>query len=148
MKVSDALVGVRSVFLDTAPLIYHVERHPAYVGRTRPIFQAIDAGTVEAVTSSITLVECLVVPLRRQDAVLATRFRDVITAGVNTRFVGVDRVAEQAAELRAGLGFGLADAFQVACAVGAGVDAFVTNDKKLLRAPGIRVLVLDDLDPG
>jgi predicted nucleic acid-binding protein len=148
MKVSDALVGTRSVFLDTAPLIYHVERNPTYVARTRPIFQRIDAGSIEAVTSSITLVECLVVPLRRGDIDLATRFRTAITAGVNTRMEGVDAVAEHAADLRATLNLGLADAFQVACALRAGVDAFVTNDRKLLRAPGLRVLVLDDLDPG
>jgi predicted nucleic acid-binding protein len=148
MKVSDALVGARSVFLDTAPIIYHVERHPAYVARTRPIFQRIDANRIEAVTSSISLVECLVVPLRRGDTALATRFRDAITTGVSTRMLGIDAVAEHAAELRATLNFGLADAFQVACARSAGVDAFVTNDRKLLRAPGLRVLVLDDLDPG
>jgi hypothetical protein len=115
MKVSEALAGVRSVFLDTAPLIYHVERHPAYAGRTRPIFQRIDAGSIEAVTSSIALVECLVVPLRRGDTALATRFRAAITTGASTRFVGVDAVAEHAADLR--------------------------------RAPGLRVRVLDDLDP-
>jgi predicted nucleic acid-binding protein len=148
MKVSDAFIGTRSVFLDTAPLIYHVERHPAYVGRTRPIFQRIDAGSIEAVTSSISLVECLVVPLRRGDTALATRFRDAITTGVSTRTVGLDAVAEHAAELRATLNLGLADAFQVACALHARVDAFITNDRKLLRAPGLRVLVLDDLDPG
>jgi hypothetical protein len=44
MRVSAALAGTRSVFLDTAPLIYHVERHPVYAVRTRPIFQSIDAG--------------------------------------------------------------------------------------------------------
>jgi predicted nucleic acid-binding protein len=148
MKVSDALAGARSVFLDTAPIIYHVERNPTYVARTRPIFQRIDAGNIEAVTSTISLVECLVVPLRRGDTALATRFRTAITTGMSTRMVGVDAAAEHAAELRATLNFGLADAFQVACALRDGVDAFVTNDRKLLRAPRLRVLVLDDLDPG
>ncbi len=148
MKVSDALVGTRSVFLDTAPLIYHVERHPVYVARTRPIFQGIDAGSIQAVTSSISLVECLVLPLRRGDTALATRFRAAITSGVGTRMVGIDAVAEDAAELRATLNWGLADAFQVACALRAGVDAFITNDRMLLRAPRLRVLLLDDLDAG
>jgi predicted nucleic acid-binding protein len=89
-----------------------------------------------------------VVPLRRADTALATRFRTAITVGAGTRMVGVDAVAEHAAELRATLNLGLADAFQVACALRSGVDAFVTNDRKLLRAPRLRVLVLDDLDPG
>lgn len=148
MMVSDALVGARTVFLDTAPIIYHVERHPVYAPKTRPIFQKIDAGNIQAVTSSISLVECLVLPLRRGDAALAARFRAAITNGVGTSMVRIDDVAEEAADLRATLNLGLADAFQVACALHAGVDAFITNDRMLLRAPRLRVLLLDDLDPG
>lgn len=33
MKVSLALVGVGNLFLDTAPIIYLVERNPAYFAR-------------------------------------------------------------------------------------------------------------------
>jgi len=76
---------------------------------------------------------------------LAQKFRNVITAGVNTRYVGVDAVAERAAEVRAHYNLKLADSFQVAAAVAAGCDAFLTNDSGLKCVSGITILVLNEL---
>jgi predicted nucleic acid-binding protein len=146
MKITAALANVRELFLDTAPVIYHVEGNPAYQPLTDQIFQPIQAGTLSAVTSSITLSECLVHPYRHGDLALAQKFRNVITAGVNTRYVGVDAVAEQAAELRARYNLKLADSFQIAAAIAAGCDAFLTNDAALKRVIEIITLVLDELE--
>ena len=55
MKVSDALQGVSRLFLDTAPVIYHLEGNPAYLAVVSQIFTEIDAGAITAVTSPITL---------------------------------------------------------------------------------------------
>jgi hypothetical protein len=63
------------------------------------IFQAISKGAVEAVTSSVTLAECLVHLYRHGNLRLVEQFRHVITAGTHTSSVGVDAVAENAAEL-------------------------------------------------
>ena len=145
MKITAALANVRELFLDTAPIIYHVEGNLAYQPLTDQIFQTIQAGTISAVTSSITLSECLVHPYRRGDMALAQKFRNVITAGVNTRYVGVDAVAERAAEVRAHNNLKLADSFQVAAAIAAGCDALLKNDSTLKRVSGITILVLDDL---
>ena len=54
--------------------------------------------------------------------------------------------AEKAAQLRATYTLRTPDAFQVATALQAGCQAFLTNDHGLLRVTGIRVLVLDDLE--
>ena len=81
MKVSDALGGVRSLFLDTAPIIYYVENVSPYRQRMDEIVARVAAGTVGFVTSSITLAECLIHPIRRSDAALAARFRLAITQG-------------------------------------------------------------------
>lgn len=32
MKITDALTNIRLLFLDTAPVIYHVEGNPTYQG--------------------------------------------------------------------------------------------------------------------
>ena len=48
------------VGLDTAPLIYFMERHPTYLEIVRPFFVALDQGEFRAVTSVITLLEVLV----------------------------------------------------------------------------------------
>jgi predicted nucleic acid-binding protein len=146
MKIAEALVGVSSLFLDTAPVIYYVES----VSPLRDIMDVVVAnvreGKIEFVTSPITLAECLAHPLRKGDNDLAERFRRAITRGTNTRFVGVDRVAEEAATLRAELNIPLLDAFQVACARAAGCDAFLTNDRTLTRVPGLRIIVLDTME--
>lgn len=145
MNITDALKGVQRLFLDTAPVIYHVEGVAAYRPLTDLIFQEICDGTFEAVTSSVTLAECLVHPYRHNDMALAQQFRDVITAGVHTRYVGVDNVAENAAELRARYNLSLTDAFQAASALAAGCEALLTNDAALKRVTELRVLVLGEL---
>lgn len=87
MKVEEALSGLRRLFLDSAPLIYHVEGRPDPIVKTTRVFELIEAGRVEGVTSTITLAECLVLPLRRDDGELAERFRQRIVRGRNTRYV-------------------------------------------------------------
>jgi hypothetical protein len=44
MTITDALAGVRQVFLDTAPVIYHVEGTAAYQPLTDVVFQEIRNG--------------------------------------------------------------------------------------------------------
>jgi predicted nucleic acid-binding protein len=113
---------------------------------TDQVFQTIQAGTISAVTSSNTLSECFVHPCRRGDMALARKFRNVITTGVNTRYVGVDAVAERSAEIRAHYNLQLAESFQIAAAIAAGCDGFLTNDSALKRVSGITILVLDELE--
>jgi len=146
MKVADALMGVRLLFLDTAPVIYHVEGNPAYQPLTDSIFQQIQHGMPEAVTSSVTLAEYLVHPYRHGDTALVQKFRQAITAGVHTTYVGVDASAESAAELRARYNLTLTDAFQIAAALAAGCDAFLTNDSALKRVTELTIMVLDELE--
>jgi predicted nucleic acid-binding protein len=59
----------------------------------------------------------------------------------------VDReTAEIGAVLRAKHRLRTPDALQVAAALNAGCEVFLTNDKRLQRLDGLRVLVLDDYD--
>jgi predicted nucleic acid-binding protein len=54
----------QTVGLDTAPLIYFIEQHPDYLEHVRAFFTAMDAGDLQVVTSSVTLTEVMVHPLR------------------------------------------------------------------------------------
>ena len=65
LKITEALQGVRRVFLDTAPVIYYVERNAAYTTRVDQVFDRLDAGTLMGSTSPVTLAECLVAPMRQ-----------------------------------------------------------------------------------
>ena len=148
VKISAALTGVSLLFLDTAPVIYQVEKNLVYFDRVAPIFQAIDAGQLSAMTSPITLAECLVHPLRLGVAPVRQAFLDTIVRGANTTFVEIGQaIGELAAQLRADYNLRLPDALQLAAALTHSCDAFLTNDIQLKRVTGLRVLVLDELEP-
>jgi len=149
MKATEALAGVTRALIDTAPLIYYIQRHARYFELCRIIFDRVDTGTLKAVTTPVTLAECLVMPYRDRSRELQEQFRNLIVFGMNTQFVPIDwRIADQAAQIRAVHAVELADAYQIAAAVVSGCDAFVTNDTRLKRIAGLPVIVLDDLEPG
>ena len=54
MELVDELRGLR-ICIDTAPFIYFIEKHPKYLNVVRPIFIEIDAGEIEAITSTIII---------------------------------------------------------------------------------------------
>ncbi|MBS3907084.1 MAG: PIN domain-containing protein [Syntrophaceae bacterium] len=141
-----SLQGVNNIFLDTAPLIYYVEKHPKYLKILKPVFQHIDKGFIKAVTSPVTLAECLIHPYRRGLINLQKDFTDLIVDGRNTTFMTIDHIISQkAAQLRASYNLTLTDAFQVATAISAGCDTFLTNDQDIKQVTEIEVLVLTDL---
>jgi len=147
LKISDALKGIRRICFDTAPFIYFVERHATYLDLVRPIFQMIDKGQLLSFSSSITLTEVLTQPIKVGNAALTTAYRDILIKGHNFTLVPVDTdVAERAAELRARYQLKTPDALQVAVALHAGCDGFLTNDLGLKRVTEVRVLVLDELE--
>src|SRR4051794_18537368 len=101
MGLIDQLRG-QVVCLDTAPIIYFIEQNALYHAKVRPVFVAIDAGEIQAVTSILTLVEVLVHPLRHGDETVASKYHDILLSAPNLRTCAVNTaVAQQAAELRA-----------------------------------------------
>ena len=147
MKIAEALADIGSIFLDTAPVIYYVENNPRYHDLVKDIFARIDDGSLEAVTSPVTLSECLVAPYRLGLTALQQDFVDLIVSGRNTAFMHISYdSALRAAELRARHNLTLLDALQVGVALSARCDAFLTNDSMLRRVTELRVLVLDDVE--
>jgi predicted nucleic acid-binding protein len=127
--------------------VFLVEKNPAYLDVVRDIFTAIDTGQLAAMTSPVTLAECLVHPLRLNLPQLQQSFINVVVNGSNTTFVNLDQtVGQQAARLRADYNVRLPDALQLAAAMNNGCDSFLTNDALLKRVPGIQILVVDDLE--
>jgi predicted nucleic acid-binding protein len=146
MTIDEALADVTHLFLDTAPVIYFVEQNPHYLALTERVFSRIDEGLVTAVTSPITLSECLVFPYRFNNTTLQADFFELIVHGLHTQFVLIDQeIARQAAQLRAKYNLALADALQIATAIDQNCEAFLTNDKQLTRVTDIRIIVLENL---
>jgi hypothetical protein len=69
----DSLSG-KVVGLDTAPVIYYLERNPLYIEMLRPFYQAIDRSDCLVVTSIVTLLEGLVIPIRQSNTGLVRQF--------------------------------------------------------------------------
>jgi predicted nucleic acid-binding protein len=141
----DELKGQR-VCIDTAPIIYFIEKHEKYLNVLRPLFAEIDAANIEAITSTITLLEVLVQPLRTKNERLAERYRDILlySEGLTT-FEVLHEVSEMASKLRAKYSIKTPDAIQIAVGVLYGANKFLTNDPSLKKVADITVLVLDEL---
>lgn len=59
------------VCCDTAPIIYYIETNPSFIKHVDPFFNALDHGKFRLVTSTITLLEVLIHPLRQGNIALA-----------------------------------------------------------------------------
>ncbi len=133
------------VAIDTQIVIYFIQRHPDFVDVVRPLFEAADQGSVELVTSALTLLEVLVVPYREGDMSLAARYEALLTGSRGLTLVEVGtQVLRGAAYLRAVHGTRTPDAVQLASALARGCGAFVTNDHHLRSLPNLRVVQLRD----
>ena len=79
------------VGLDSAPLIYFVERHPTYLPLLLPFFEAVAQGEIQVVTSTLTLSEVLVHPYRDGNQSLADRYLHILLNARNLRTVPCHR---------------------------------------------------------
>lgn len=138
-------IGSGPVALDSSIFIYFIEKNPRYRLAVRPIFQAMTEGRLEAVTSGLTLLETLVVPLRAGNTVLAQAYERFLTWGLGLRLVPLDEnLLRAAAHVRAVTRLKTPEALQIASALSAGCSAFLTNDRRIPSMRGLRVLQLED----
>ncbi len=145
MKIDVALAGVSRLFLDTAPVIYFVERNPSFVDRVDPIFDRLESG-ITPVVGSVTAAECLVGALQMgltdlEQVYMAIFTRDDVLFVENTL-----TIAREAARVRVRYNLQLSDAFQIATALVAGCEAFLTNDVQLKRITELKILLVSELE--
>jgi predicted nucleic acid-binding protein len=145
MQIDEALRGVARLFLDTAPVIYEVERNPRFVGVVDPVFERLDLD-IASVISPVTLAECLVGPMRLGLADLEKAYLNLLNRE-DVIFVDTDLfIAREAARIRSQYNFQLADALQLATALRANCDAFLTNDAQLKQITELKILVVQELE--
>lgn len=138
----------QTVGLDTAPLIYFIERNPVYYSLVEPFFAAVERGEVQVVTSTLTLTEVLVHPYRHGNQALAREYSEILLNARNVNTIPVSaEIAAEASRLRAAHGIRTPDAIQLATAQESHAGAFLTNDEDLEKAAGLHVLVLKRLLP-
>ncbi|MBU1262805.1 PIN domain-containing protein [bacterium] len=144
MALVDELNGLR-VCIDTAPIIYFIEKDNTYISIIRSLFGEIASGNIESITSTITLLEVLVHPFRNNNQTLIREYRDILLYSENlTAYEISHEVSELSAKLRAKYFIKTPDAIQIAVGILYGADVFLTNDTDLKKVSEIKVLVIDD----
>ena len=126
------------ILVESAPIIYVLEDHPAFAPLFTPVFEAHARGRARFAVTTITLAGVLTGPLGNQNEVLAEQYRNTL----RTWFVvELDaEIAESAARLRAASKLKLADAIQAASALSIGADALLTHDRDFSSLHGLMVL--------
>jgi len=134
----------KKVALDTMIFIYAFEEHSLYLPLIKPLLREIERGKILAVTSTITLAECLVQPFRAKALELAARYKTLFRDFPHLSVIPVtEEIAEKAAWLRAQYQLKTPDAIQLATAFESGCHGFLTNDKDLPPLKEIQVFILD-----
>ncbi len=130
------------VYWDSMLFVYWVENHPDYAARVDHIFQSILLRGDQLCASYLCMGEVLTGTLRHKHATLSAKVRQLFDSG-GIEVLPFDRkAAELFAQLRARENVSPADAIHLSCAGAAGVDLFLTHDRKMhkLRIPGIQFI--------
>ena len=139
------LISGKSVFIDTAPFIYFIEKSPDYLNVVEPIFRAADNSDVRLFSSSLTLLELLVKPLRLKRYDLVDQYEHILTTSSSITMRNLDvNIARRSAEIRAKYNFKTPDSIQLATALSISAELFITNDKQL-KIDEITTITLDEL---
>ena len=130
------------IFWDTNLFIYLFEDYGGLSKRVADLrIKMLERGD-QLVTSTLTLGEVLVKPFERGDEELCRRYEEAIVA--TSLLLPFDaKAARIYARLRCDRSLRAPDAIQLACAAGAGVDLFITNDARLhgKHVEGIQFIV-------
>jgi len=146
VTLSEELVRINSIFIDTAPIIYYIEAHPQFGPLAKVVVGTFQSGDLNAYSSVITLAEVLPKPVERGDEKLARKFAEFLKHGRNLTMIEIsERTAEIAGRLRGRYSFlKTVDAIQLAAALEVGAGAFLTNDVKLQQFNELKVIILKD----
>ena len=146
MILSEALGEIKTIFLDTAPVIYFIEAHHQFGPMVKQVIELMNENRIHAFTSVLTLSEVLPKPVEMGNNELAEKFKTYLKNGPNLTMLPItETIGETAGGLRGKYPhLKTVDAVQIATALDAEADAFLTNDKNLSSIKEIEILVLKD----
>ena len=132
-----------SVFFDTAPLIYYLDHNADYYFRMQTFFNETE--NKKYYTSAITCTEYLTFPYRNMEKEKIDLYYDFLRDFAFGIVNITNPIADKAAYLRAEYNIKSMDALQIASALSAGCEVFLTNDIQLKRIKEIECLVVVEL---
>jgi predicted nucleic acid-binding protein len=146
MIFSEALGEIKTIFLDTAPVIYFIEAHHQFGPLVKQVVELMNENRIQAFTSVLTLSEVLPKPVETGNDELVEKFKTYLKSGPNLTLLSIgEAIGETAGVLRGKYPYlKTVDAIQIAAALDANADVFLTNDKKLSGIKEIKIIVLSD----
>ncbi len=134
---------MKTVFIDTAPLICLVEGSAALRERVRCRLDGWIGADVQLRSSVLTLAELLVPAKKSGNQRLVYQYKIALRELLGYPLHGIDEhQAERAAEIRARYGFSAPDSLQIASAQAMNCDAFFTNDRKLRKCKELEIILV------
>lgn len=120
---------MKKIYLDACVAIYLIEKHPQFGKRVEALFERLDANA-SLCYSPLSRMECMVMPLRKQDHELLTNYQ-LFFAEQEMLIISEDRFND-AAQLRADFrSLKTPDSLHIATALYHNCHEFWTNDDRL-----------------
>lgn len=128
--------------LDSNVFIYHFEHNLKYAPYTTNIFNTLIDKSNQGISSVISIAESLSYP---SPPLVVKKIEDKFKTLPNFTIYNVTQeIAIKAAQIRREFSFHLPDAIQLATAIHAKADLFITNDRRLKGFKGIKVILIDE----
>ena len=125
--------------------MYFLEGHAVFGDLAEQALRVVQEGQVEALLSSVGLMELLVRPLAEGRPDVADEHEAALDRVTHLRIVPFNGEAHRrAAQLRAKYGLRPPDALLMGSALAEGATAYVTNDTRLRAVDELMVILLSD----
>ena len=136
------------IYWDTMLFVYWLEDHPRYAGRVQQIYDKMSARGDTLCTSVFTIGEILAGVYKAEDPEKVLEMRNFFQPPHVEILPFHAEAADRYARIRAVHRVSPADAIHLASAGHAGVDLFLTNDRRLngLSIPGIHFIAGMDVE--
>lgn len=133
-------------YVDTNVVIAIIESSGALTPGQAAFIDDVDRGRNTAVTSELTLAECLVKPMADRNLETVAAYLAFLDGRPQLPVMPVSRaILLEAARLRAESGIKLPDAIHIATASAVNCDVFLTNDRRVKAYVGIKIQWWDEL---
>lgn len=138
----------QKVYLDTNIFIYALEAMKPWAELLREAFVSLEAGEWHAVTSSLSIAECLVKPFEMERNDLVAAYRAALSPSQYLHIAPLrEEILVDAARLRAKHKFKLPDALHIATAMEEGCTAMLTNDAQFRKVATVQCILMSDFSP-
>ena len=143
-RLRSSLKG-HKVYFDSNIFMYYIEEAENFKTLLFDVLEGLESHEFFAVTSQLTLSECLVQPIAKQRNDLARLYYLALESSDCLTVSAISlQVLISAATVRAQINLKLPDAIHAATALTQHCTALLTNDAGFSRVPGIELFILSD----